>query len=73
MAHDASAAVSNIRKPRLVLVGPEERFFSIEEALQLAGMIPGARCKILPGGAHNAWMEYPDELTAELSAFFGQA
>ena len=35
-------------------------------------MIPGARLKILPGGVHNAWMEYLDELTAELSAFFGR-
>ena len=72
MAHDARAAVANIRKPTPVLVGPEERFFSIEEARQLAGMIPRARFKILPGRAHNAWVECPDELTAELLAFFGQ-
>jgi hypothetical protein len=44
MAHDASAVAANIRKPTLVLVGPEERVFSIEEARQLAGMIPGAWC-----------------------------
>jgi len=69
MAHDA--AVANIRKPTLVRVGPEERFFSIEEARQLAGMIPGVRCKILAEGAHNAWMKYADELTSRALSVLG--
>jgi 3-oxoadipate enol-lactonase len=73
MEHDATLTVSSIRNPTIVLVGPEERFFSIKEAQQLADMIPEARCKVLSAGAHNAWLEYPSEVAAELSGFFERA
>lgn len=72
-SHDATSVVPNIRSPAVVLVGPEERFFSIDEAQQLARMIPGASCKILSSGAHNAWMENPDEVTEELLCLFAEA
>lgn len=69
IAHDGRSACSNIRTPSLVLVGAQERVFSVDEVHALSQQIPGARYHCFAHGGHNLWMEYPGEVVSEINRF----
>lgn len=59
IAHDGRAACAQMHMPTQVLVGPQERVFSVPEAQALAQSIAGARYQCLAQGGHNMWLEHP--------------
>ena len=69
IAHDGRLACQSIRTPTAVLVGAQERVFSVPEVQALAQLIPGASYQCLEMGGHNLWLEYPAELAAAANTF----
>lgn len=69
IAHDARLACSAIRTPTCVLVGAQERVFSVSEVQALATLIPAASYQCLDFGGHNAWLEYPVEVSTVVDTF----
>jgi pimeloyl-ACP methyl ester carboxylesterase len=69
IGHDGRSIASLISCPVLVLVGREERVFSVQQAQVMAQAIPKAEFTLLPDGGHNAWLEYPDQVAAKVEAF----
>ncbi|ACB95521.1 alpha/beta fold hydrolase [Beijerinckia indica] len=67
--HADEGLPARIRAETLVVTGPQERLLSVDDARQLAAAIPGARFELLPGGAHNAWVERLGEMTELVEAF----
>jgi 3-oxoadipate enol-lactonase len=59
IAHDGTQACAHITVPALVLVGPQERVFSVEAVQALAHSLPHARYQCLAHGGHNMWLEHP--------------
>jgi pimeloyl-ACP methyl ester carboxylesterase len=58
-----------IKAPTLVLVGSEERVFTVKEARQLAEMIPGAELQIFEGLGHNLFVEDPKAVNMAIQIF----
>jgi 3-oxoadipate enol-lactonase len=69
IAHDARLACQSIRTPATVLVGAQERVFSVAEVQGLAQLIPGATYQGFSFGGHNLWLEYPAEVAAAVNNF----
>lgn len=69
MAHDAHFACQAIRTPTAVLVGAQERVFSVPDVQALARLIPTASYQCLGIGGHNMWLEYPAEVAAAVNTF----
>ncbi len=62
--HDATAVLSQVRCPTLVVVGSEDILTPIRYAKEIAGGIPGAELRVIDGVGH-AWMiEKPDVFTS---------
>jgi 3-oxoadipate enol-lactonase len=72
VAHDAHLACQAIRTPTTVLVGAQERVFSVPEVHELAQLIPGAAYQCLGFGGHNAWLEYPAEVATAVNTFIAR-
>jgi 3-oxoadipate enol-lactonase len=49
--------LSEISAPTLVITGAQDRLTPVEDAEELAGLIPGARLVIVPGAAHGLAVE----------------
>jgi pimeloyl-ACP methyl ester carboxylesterase len=69
IAHDGRAACAQIQTPTQVLVGPQERVFSVPEAHDLAQAIAGARYQCLAQGGHNMWLEHPHMVASAVQDF----
>jgi 3-oxoadipate enol-lactonase len=69
IAHDARLACQSIRTPTAVLVGAQERVFSVPEVQALAQLIPGASYQCLGMGGHNLWLEHPAEAAGAVNTF----
>jgi len=67
---DQQALFGSIRAPVLVIGGEEDRTFPPEESRRLAAAIPGAELQIIPGTAHLAGLERPDEVGQIIDDFF---
>jgi pimeloyl-ACP methyl ester carboxylesterase len=48
-----------IHTPSLVLMGDRDEFFRVEEALQLARMLPKAELAVAPGASHTSFQDKP--------------
>jgi pimeloyl-ACP methyl ester carboxylesterase len=48
-----------IHTPSLVLMGDRDEFFRVEEALQLARMLPKAELAVAPGASHTFFQDKP--------------
>jgi pimeloyl-ACP methyl ester carboxylesterase len=59
LAHDARDRLPGLRVPALVAVGEEDLLTPPRFARELAGLIPGARLALIPGG-HGALWERPE-------------
>jgi 3-oxoadipate enol-lactonase len=64
IAHDGEKACAAIpmNTPTLILVGPEERVFSVADSERLSASIQQSKLIVLPAGGHNAWLEHPEEV-----------
>jgi pimeloyl-ACP methyl ester carboxylesterase len=48
-----------IHTPSLVLLGDRDEFFRVEEALQLARLLPKAELVVAPGASHTFFQDNP--------------
>jgi pimeloyl-ACP methyl ester carboxylesterase len=64
------ARLADFRVPTLLLVGTEDAFFSVEGLREVAGVIPGARLRVLPGTGHSAYFEEPVVFNGLVESFF---
>ncbi|RBQ17343.1 3-oxoadipate enol-lactonase [Spongiactinospora rosea] len=69
---DLTGDLPQITAPTLVVAGAEDRSTPPEHAETIAGLVPGARLELLPGGAHLAAVERPDEVLRLLIDHFGK-
>lgn len=66
---DMSDLARRICIPTLVMDGSDARMVPASASRHLSGLIPGARCHIIPGAGHNAAMERPREFLDALLPF----
>jgi pimeloyl-ACP methyl ester carboxylesterase len=66
---DWTEVCKQIKAPTLVLVGAEERVFSVDDARQLAMLIPDAQLHVFENQAHNLFLENPVEVNEKIAAF----
>lgn len=66
--HEGSASCHLIDTPTLVLVGPEERVFSVADSERLHSIIRHSTLVRLRAGGHNAWLEHPEDVAKALLA-----
>ena len=64
--------LSEVRAPTLVIVGNLDLPEKLQLATHLASTIPGARQRIIAGGAHMVSMEQPDEFKRVVLDFLGK-
>ncbi len=69
MAHDTIGRLDRITTPTLVLVGAEDILTPVQESIELAQHIPGARLRVLPRGGHAFFAEYPNEVNQAVLEF----
>ncbi len=69
---DRRRALSQIQAPTLVLAGELDRTIPMEQKLELARSIPGARFEKIPGSGHATPMDAPEETNRLLRAFFAE-
>jgi pimeloyl-ACP methyl ester carboxylesterase len=72
LEHDALDRLGVIAAPTLVIAGEDDLVTPPRFARELAGRIPSARLELLPGYAHQSFMEVPDRVNAVLDGFFGE-
>ena len=68
MAHDQRQRLADVSVQTLVIVGDEDTCTPPHASAELAGLIPGSRLEVLPGG-HLIYLERPDEFTRAVSTF----
>jgi 3-oxoadipate enol-lactonase len=66
---DFTEVARQIKTPTLVLVGTEERVFTVEECSALATLIEGAELHVFPGLAHNFFVEDPRLVNETIASF----
>jgi 3-oxoadipate enol-lactonase len=71
IGHDSSLLCKTIKSPALVLVGAQERVFSVPEVHALSLQIPNAQYQCFDKGGHNLWMEYPQDVAKAIIDFVG--
>ncbi len=69
LGHDTRDRLSRIRCPTLITVGSEDLLTPPRFARELAGLIPGARLEVIPGGGHGSLWEIPEAFNAACLAF----
>ncbi len=69
LAYDASARLSALRMPVLVMYGEHDAVFERAAQDALLRCIPGARLTLYPGCGHTPHWELPEAFTRELVAF----
>ena len=67
--HDALERLKQIRCPTLVSVADEDILVPPRFSRELAGRIPGAELRILPGAGHGCLWERPALFNATCLAF----
>ncbi len=69
LAHDRRSSLARIGAPTLVLGLADDASTPPQCSEEIAAAIPGAICRLLPYGGHNAHVVIPHELTRELEEF----
>ena len=64
---DRMGMLSSIKVPTLIIVGMEDQVYPIEIAKMMQGAIPNAKLHIVPGAAHAAIFEAPDNAAQAIS------
>jgi 3-oxoadipate enol-lactonase len=68
-AFDSLPGLSRVTAPTLVLVGAEDVLTPVEQSIQIAEAIPGAKLQVLARGGHAMVAEYPDDVVRAIRAF----
>ncbi len=66
LVHDTSARLPSLDVPTLVVHGDEDQMLDLSNGRHIAGLIPGARVRILERTGHLFWWERPHD-SAELA------
>ena len=66
---DRRAELHKVSAPALVLVGAEDVLTPPSQAIEIAGLIPGARLAVLPRGSHGMIVEFPGPALAAIEEF----
>ena len=66
---DALERLGEITVPVLAVTGEADKLAPAKHALALAGRVPGARARIIPGAGHFVMVERPAETNAAIAAF----
>jgi 3-oxoadipate enol-lactonase len=66
---DRRAELHKVSAPALVLVGAEDVLTQPSQAIEIAGLIPGARLAVLPRGSHGMIVEFPGPALAAIEEF----
>ena len=72
LEHDALDRLGAIAAPTLIVAGEDDLVTPPRFARDLAGRIPGACLELLPGYAHQSFMEIPDRINAVLDDFLSE-
>ncbi len=72
MAHDAFARLGEIRQPILVLCGSADFCTPLHMSEEIAGAIPMAELKVLPGAGHFVYIEQEQRFFDAVRAFVGR-
>ncbi len=67
----AAAKLPDLKIPALLAWGTEDRFFTLEDARRLDGLIPDSRIVEIPGAACFVPLDRPRELAEAIGAFVG--
>ncbi|MET7329024.1 4-carboxymuconolactone decarboxylase [Nonomuraea sp. NPDC005650] len=67
-AFDLTRRLGEITAPTLVIAGAEDPATPLDQALTLAGDIPGASLTVVPRASHLANVERPDAITAAIAS-----
>jgi len=68
---DLRNELRHISQPTLILHGEADALVSVEEARELAEILPNAKLSVLPGAGHVPTMTRPLEVAHEIMNFFG--
>lgn len=68
--HDIRAALATVSTPTMVVVGDHDMITPPEHAREIAGIVPGAVLKVLPGVGHQVMQESPVALAAIIDRLF---
>jgi pimeloyl-ACP methyl ester carboxylesterase/tetratricopeptide (TPR) repeat protein len=71
IASDATAKLSNIKAPTLIIWGDQETVFPRSEQDALVSAIPNAVLKVYPKTGHSPNWEQPEEFAKDLKDFLG--
>jgi len=69
LSHDATALLSEVRVPTLVIAGERDLFTPMARSRELAAQIPGAELLVVRGGSHAALVEQPELIALALEKF----
>jgi pimeloyl-ACP methyl ester carboxylesterase len=69
---DTSARLGAIAAPTLVLHGDQDHVVPVDNARLLAGRLPRAELRVIPGGGHLAFVEQADAFNEAVLEFLGQ-
>lgn len=72
LEHDALDRLGAIAVPTLVVAGEEDLVTPPHIARELADRIPGARLALLPGYAHQSFMEVPEQVSTLVDGFWSE-
>jgi pimeloyl-ACP methyl ester carboxylesterase len=61
--------LARITTPTHLVWGSDDAFGGVDEARAFAGMIPAATLTMLDGAGHAPWLDHPERVAAEVSAF----
>ena len=64
--------LEHIRVPTLVANGENDVMIPVENSIELAHRIPGARLVLYPDANHGFLFQYPHEFAAEVNTFLGR-
>lgn len=68
-AFDCTERLAGIRVPLLAITGEADKLMPPKLAAALAGRVPGARARIVPGAGHFVMVERPMETNELIAAF----
>lgn len=71
--HDSSDVLHRISCPVLIMAGEKDLFTPRETATEMARKIPDHRLSIIAGGTHYTALEFPHQVSAEISRFLTEA
>jgi pimeloyl-ACP methyl ester carboxylesterase len=73
MSHDATASLSKLRAPTLLLWGDHDALFARDDEDRFLAAVPGARLEVYEETGHCPNWERPEDVAADIAAFLTRA